>query len=100
MAVIQAIDLADLVAGTVRELGRLKVQQIAQTLTRYEVFPIWFKKFKVAFDEGFGIQRNLMNRVIDSATHRGLMDADNVNLVDVIDQLRVDFVQCTASYPL
>lgn len=82
-------DIADLVKGTLKELGRLRFQQIAQSLTDYEVFPIWFKKDKVTFDSGIGIQRTLMNKLTGAAKHVGLLDGDKVNIVDVLDQLNV-----------
>ncbi len=97
---VQANSLADLVAGTLRHLGRMKVQQIAQDLQDYEVFTSWFKKDKVTFDDSYGIQRNLMYRAGDTATHRGLLDEDVVNIRDVIKQLTVDFVQATTSYAI
>lgn len=98
MAALESLDLADLVAGTLRDLGRMKVQNIAQSLQRYEVFPIWFKKNKVTFDEGIGIQRNLMNRVADCAAHRGLTDTDQSGITDIVDQLQVPWRQLTSHW--
>jgi hypothetical protein len=89
MPVLQESDIADLVKGTLKELGRLKFQQIAQNLPDYEVFPVWFKKDRVAFDSGIGIQRTLMNRLSGAARHVGLMDTDSTNISDVIDQLSI-----------
>lgn len=94
----QATEIADLVAGTLRELGRMKFQQIAQSLSEYEVFPHWFKKDKVTFDSGVGIQRTLMNRLSGAASHVGLYEVDNVNIADVIDQLNVPWVHATTSW--
>lgn len=91
-------DLADLVSATLRELGRFKISQIAQQLTRYEVYTKWFKKDKLTFEDGIGIQRNLLSRLSNNAAHVGLLDEDTVNIVDVLDQLRVDWVQATTSY--
>ena len=100
MPTVQATDIADLVASTLRHLGRMKVQQIAQSLQEYEVFTRWFKKDKLTFDEGYGIQRNLMYRAGDTARHRGLFDEDVVNIRDVIKQLTVDFRQADTSYAI
>lgn len=98
MPTLTATDIADLVAGTLRELGRLKIQQIAQNLVDYEVFPKWFKKDKVVFDSGIGIQRTLMNRLSGAASHTGLLDLDNVNITDVIDQLNVPWRHAQTSW--
>ena len=89
MPTLQADNIADLVAGTLRELGRLKIQNIAQELQDYEIVPRMFKKNKLTFDEGYGIQRNLYNQVSGNARHVGLMDADQVNIPDLIKQLQV-----------
>ncbi len=84
MATLAAADIADLVAGTLRDLGPLKFQQIAQNLQYYEVFSKWFKKDKVAFDSGYGIQKTLMNKLDSSSSkHVGLLDTDQVNIPDV-----------------
>lgn len=86
---LTATDISDLVAGVLYDLGRLKFQNIAQNLQHYEVFSKWFKKDKVAFDSGIGIQRTLLNRLSNSASHVGLLDSLQVNIVDVLDQLQV-----------
>jgi hypothetical protein len=89
MASITATDISDLVAGVLYDLGKLKFQQIAQNLQHYEVFSRWFKKDKVAFDSGIGIQRTLMNKLTNSAAHVGLLDPLQVNISDVLDQLQI-----------
>lgn len=94
----QATEIADLVAGTLRDLGRMKFQQIAQSLAEYEVFPQWFKKDKVTFDSGIGIQRTLMNRLSSAARHVGLYEEDEVNVEDLLDQLNVPWVHATTNW--
>ena len=83
------LDIIDLVKGTLYDLGRMRFQQIAQNLTDYEVFPTWFKKDKVMFDSGIGIQRTLMSRLSGQARHVGLSDTDQTNIVDLVDQLQI-----------
>ena len=58
-------DILDLVATTQRKLGRGKVSQIAQNLQRYEVMPKWFKRDRVLIDDGIGIQRTVMTRLLN-----------------------------------
>jgi hypothetical protein len=89
MAYIQAADLPDLVAGTLQELGRNKIQNIAQNLQGYELVPRWFKKGKLTVDDGYGIKRNLYNNVSGNARHVGLFDTDTNNIPNLIDQLEV-----------
>jgi len=84
---LTALDVADMVASTLPDLGRLKFQNIAQNLVSYEVFSRWFRQDKVVFDDGVSIQRTLMNRLSGNAAHVGLMHTDNTNIVDLVDQL-------------
>jgi hypothetical protein len=101
MATLAAADIADLVAGTLRDLGPLKFQQIAQNLPYYEVFSRWFRKDKVTFDSGYGIQKTLMNKLdAESSKHVGLMDTDSVNIPDVLDQLTVPWRHAQTSWGL
>lgn len=87
---LTAQDIADLVATTLYDLGPLRFQQIAQNRQYYEVFSKWFKKDRVAFDSGQGIQRTLMNKVdTAAAAHVGYLEEDSVNIPDVIDLLQV-----------
>lgn len=101
MAHLTAQDIADVVAGTLRDLGRLKFQQVAQTFQDYEVFSKWFKKDRVQFDSGIGIQRTLMNRVNSGAArHVGYLQNDATNIIDVLDQLTVDWRHAVTSWSI
>jgi hypothetical protein len=100
-AVVTARDIADLVASTLDDLGPLRFQQIAQNLVYYEVFSKWFKKDKVIFDSGTGIQRTLMNRLdSSSARHVGILETDQVNIPDVLDQLNIPWRHVQTSWSL
>lgn len=88
---INATDIADMVIGVQRDLGRNKFQNIAQSLPHYEIFSKWFKKDKVAFDSGIGISRTLLNKVANACSHVGLLDTLQVNIEDVLDQLTLDW---------
>lgn len=89
MPAVTAEDFADLVAATLKDLGRMNFEQIAQNLQDYIVFTKWFKKNKVSFDSGIGIQKTLMNRLTGAAAHVGFMAEDQVDISDVVDQLSV-----------
>ena len=95
---LTAKDIGDLVAGTLDELGRMKFQQIAQTLQDYEIFNSWFKKHKVAMDSGIGIQRTLMTKLTGAAKHVGLMDTDSVTIKDVVEQLTIPWRHAQTSW--
>lgn len=101
MPVLAVSDLNDLTAVTLRDLGPLKFQQIAQSLQYYEVFSKWFKKDKVVFDSGYGIQRNLMNTIDSTAAkHVGLLETDQTNIPDVVDQLQVPWRHIQTSWAI
>jgi len=101
VAALTATDIADLVAATLYDLGPLRFQQIAQSLPYYEVFSKWFKKDKVMFDSGIGIQRTLMSKLDStSAKHVGLMDTDQVNIPDVLDQIQIPWRHAQTSWAL
>lgn len=91
-------DIADLVVGTQRDLGRLKFQQIAQNVTDYELFPVWWKKDKVTFDSGIGIQKTLMNRLPDVARHVGWTEADAPAISDLLTTLNIPWRHATTSW--
>lgn len=97
MATLAAVNIGDLVATTLRDLGRLKFQNVAQDIQDYEVFTKWFRRDKVAFESGIGIQRTLMNALVEGQ-HVGLLDEDAVDLPDVLDQLQVDWRHAQASW--
>lgn len=95
---VEALDDIDLVKGTLRHLGRMKVQQIAQNYTDYEVFPKWFKKDRVIIESGVGIQRSLMARLPGIARHVGWTDEDNYNIVDLVEQLQIPWRHANVSW--
>lgn len=86
---LNALDVADMVASTLPDLGRNKFQNVAQNLVSYEVFTKWFTQDRVVFTDGTSIQSTLMNRLSGNAAHVGLMHVDNTNIVDLVDQLAV-----------
>lgn len=101
MAQLRATQVGDLVATTLRDLGPLRFQQAAQDLQYYEVFSKWFKRDKVIFDSGIGIQRTLMlKRSSGIARHVGLNDDDQTNIRDVLTQMTVDWVHLTTNWGL
>lgn len=101
MATITPDDIADLVSSTLKDLGRMKFQQIAQSLTHYEVFSKWFKKDKVGFDDGIGIQRTLMNRIESgTARHVGYLEEDRTNIGDYVTQMSVPWRHLTTNWAM
>jgi hypothetical protein len=101
MAAYMAQDMADLVAGTLRELGPMRFQQVAQNYQEYEVFPKWFRKDKVSFDTGIGIQRTLMTKIDQNAArHVAFNEPDSTSIIDVLDNIQVNWVHAVTSWGL
>jgi hypothetical protein len=98
MANIQAEQLVDLTTATLRDLGRLRMTQIATPLQGYEVMSRILRKDKLQVDSGFEIQRNLMVGTSDMARMVGLFQVDQYNYTDVIKQIRIPWRNVTVSY--
>lgn len=98
MPQLTASQIIDITVAGLRELGRLRFQQIAQNLQEYEVLGKWLKADKLTFDTGYGIQRQLQNKLSNQARHVGLFDEDSVDLPDLLKQLRVDWVHADTKW--
>jgi hypothetical protein len=81
---IQADNLADLVALTLRELGPNKWTDIAYDLQEHVALPKLLKKNKVGFGSGYGFQFNVNVTTAGSARMTGLYETDEVNVVDTM----------------
>jgi len=90
--------IKDLVTGTLKHLGRLKFQQIAQSLPRYEVMGRLMRRDRVTFQSGNGIQRTVMVTHSGAAKHVGLYQKDEVNVGDVLETLSIPWRHTTTNY--
>lgn len=86
---LTAEQIDDLVIAALRDLGRLKFQQIAQTIQEYQVLPRILKRDRVIFDSGRAIQRTIMHTTSGAARHAGLYEEDVVNIGDVLAQINI-----------
>jgi hypothetical protein len=91
MAELTFEDISDLVTGTLRHLGRLKFQQIAQELQRYEVVSHWFRKDKVQFSGGYGIQRTLMGTMDDQSAYVSANSTDSYVIPTLLDNITINW---------
>ena len=98
MAVLRDKEIVDLTTSTLDDLGPPRFSQIAQDFSRYEVMGKWFKRDKVVFDTGVGIQRLVMNVLPDSAKHVGLYEIDNVNVQDLLAKLTIPWRHATTNW--
>jgi len=91
-------DLVDLGKAVLKDLGRLKFNQIATTLQKYEVMSRIMRKDKVQFDGGNGIQRNIMVDHSNAAKQVGLFEEDTLNVGDVLAQMDIPWRHTTTNY--
>ena len=91
MANLTLANINDLVLGTLKELGPPKFSQIAQSLTRYEIFSKWFKAQKMIVESGYAVQRNLLAKTGGVAAHVGLRDPDVTGISDHMVQITAPF---------
>ena len=89
MTTLTATDIQDLVNGTLKELGRQKIQQIAQSAVDYPTVNVMLKKERMTTSDGIGIQRNLMTKLPDVARFVGMYGTDQTNIEDLTTQLNV-----------
>lgn len=94
---LQADNIADLVTTTLRELGPPKWTDISTDLQEYVAMPKMLKKEKVQFDNGIGIQRNVMIDITDGARNVGLMETDIVDIGDVMKTINIPWRHTVAS---
>ncbi|OHB56129.1 MAG: hypothetical protein A2Y07_01260 [Planctomycetes bacterium GWF2_50_10] len=91
-------ELKDLTIGTLKHLGKLKFNQIAQNLVRYEVMGRIMRRDKVQFDSGTGIQRTLMVDHSNAARNVGLYQKDAINVGDVLETIEIPWRHTTTNY--
>lgn len=91
MANLHAQNEADMIAGTLRDLGPNAFSQIAQELTNYEVMSRWLREDRIVFGSGYGIRRTLLALTQDVARHTGLHGTITPNQTDHLKHLQVDW---------
>jgi hypothetical protein len=97
---LRAQDITDLVNGTLKELGRMKIQQIAQNYVDYPIFNAMFKgkRYQEEVSTGYAIQRTLMVTVSDSARHVGLYEEDARNVENVTTTMSVRWAYANVNW--
>lgn len=98
MPTLQADQIADLVALTLRELGRNKWTDISYDLQEHVALPKLLKKEKVGFGSGYGFQWNVNVTTSGSARMTGLYETDVRNATDTIVQGNVPWRHCTTNW--
>ncbi len=98
--VLTATGLGDLVATTLRNLGRAKFTEIATDLQEHTAMPNLLNKNRVEFQGGSGAQWDVMVNHSGSFSNVGLGASDNVNIIDTMVQATADWRNSTANYAI
>ncbi len=98
MPLIQADDIADLVKGTLVDLGRLKWTNIATSFQKYIFGSNMLRKEKVGFESGRDIQWNLQVAQSNAARMVVPGQPDTVNIVDTMQTAVVPWRHSTTSW--
>jgi len=97
---LQGDDIADLVALTQRDLGRMNWTEIATDLQEYVALPQILRKERVRFGSGYGIQWQVMLTHSGAAKTTGLYAVDSVNVGDVMTNANIPWRHITTNYAI
>ena len=97
---LQADAIADLIAVTQRDLGKMKWTEIATDLQDYVALPNILRKNKVGFQSGYGLQWQVMVKHSGAAKMTGLYAVDDVNVADVMVNATLNWRHATTNYAI
>ncbi len=98
MAALQATDIADLVLGTLRDLGRMKVTDISVDIQEHVAMRNMLRKNRIVFDSGKGFQWQLRVDHSNAAAFVGLYHHDQVNAGDVLKSATMEWKHVTTNW--
>lgn len=96
MPTLQGDDIADLVALTLRNLGRYKYEDLVSDLQEY-TFARLMKKEQTSVQSGYGFQWQVLTETAGTARNIGLYQVDNTHKADGIKQGNVPWRHCETS---
>lgn len=100
MPVLQASDIADVVAACQNELGRLKITDLSYDLQEYHALKRILKKGKTSAITAPEIQWNVRTTTAGAARHTGLHATDIVVFADGLTTAKIPWRHSYASYPI
>src|SRR5512144_2270926 len=98
MPTIQASNLGDLIAATLRDLGEMRITEITTDLQRHIAMRNLLKKNRVVLDSGTAVQWDVMTTHSGAAEFVGLYATDNVNVGDTLVQANAPWRHSTTNY--
>lgn len=98
--VIQAENLGDLIATTLKDLGEMRFTEIATDLQDHVAMRVLLKKERVVLESGTGIQWDVMISADGSSRNVGLGATDIVNITDGMVQASSVWRNTTSNYAI
>ena len=98
MALLQAENVLDLVADTLKDLGKPKFTDISSNIQRHVAMKNLLRKNRRELESGYGIQFNVLVGQSNAARNVALAQSDNVNQVDGMVQASTVWRNSQTSY--
>lgn len=95
---LQAENVADIVADTLKNLGKPKFTDISSSIQDHIAMHHLLHENRVVLESGYGIQFNVLVNQSNSARGVSLGQSDNVNQVDGMVQASANWRHCQTSY--
>jgi len=100
MPILQAEDIADLIASTQKDLGRLKITDASSSLQDFLFANMFVKEGAQTFGGGTGVQWNVRVKHSGAAHQTGLFASESVNVGDVVKQASVGWKHTRTQYAI
>lgn len=97
---IQPENIGDLVANTLRDLGKPKFTDISSNLQEHVAMKNLLRKNRMVLQSGTGIQFNVLVAQSNAARNVALAESDNVNIVDGMVQANTVWRNSQTSYAI
>ncbi len=97
---LTATQLNDLVANTLKDLGKPKFTEIVTNIQKHIAMRQLLRQNRKQLSSGVGIQWNVMVNAANAAQNVGLGASDNVTIVDLMTQASADWRNTTSSYAI
>jgi hypothetical protein len=98
MPIIQPEGVADLVADTLRDLGKPKFTDISSNLQRHVAMRNLLTKNRRVLESGFGVQFDVLVNQANNFRNVALAESDNLNLIDGMIQAQMNWRGSTDGY--
>lgn len=96
----QPENIGDLVADTLKDLGKPKFTDISSNLQRHVAMRNLLHKNRVVLDSGYAVQFNVLVAQSNAARNVALAESDNVNIVDGMVQASTVWRNSQTSYAI